>query len=375
MTRYTQTMTDKATNWPLIQRFLDNVVTFFNELRTDSDALNDYVARMNDRDGVIGGSHTLGVGTGTSTKVRMSGTIRYRIDGVDYSAANLEVVLATGEITHNTNGAWRITIDKTGTLATQRATANGTSGTMAYASAEIALLNLAQIARPASTVDVGYLMIHATSGQGGFTPGTDDPATSDDQVDVATYYNCRMPHLDNGFTAAPSVSLSEGTNNDEFAFGTINVRTNGLNLAQIAADTTIAFTQNDVITSEDQLSGHLFITDTAGTAILSLAATGIAGAVQTMTYTTLTLATAALDAVQLALPKIYTVIGRMTCVANKDSFAFNTDDLAGTDGTATWTDEVATAYDRTDVAGTGVGPGVPTIPAVMDAADLTKNRI
>lgn len=359
--------------------WMTDVNTMFTEMEADLESIKDYLKYMRERDGVIGGNHTLGVGTGTSTKVRMSGAIHYRISGVEYSAQNLEVVLATGEITHNTNGAWRITINKLGVLATQRATANGTSGTMAYASAETALLCLSQIARPANTVDVGYLMIHATSGQGGFTPGADDPATSDDQVDVATYYNCRMPRIDNGFTATPSVGLSEGTSDDEYAFGDIYVRTNGLDKAKISADVTIAFAQNDTIGTVGKYGGHLFITDTAGTAILSLAATGIAGSVQAMDYT-LAQVTAALDAAQLALPQIFTVIGReITARVKVASFAYNTDDVASDeDGVTTWTDELYGDFSRGTMGatgGTGVKNDPPDIPAATAAATLAMSGL
>ncbi|HEC61194.1 MAG TPA: hypothetical protein ENI27_02945 [bacterium] len=129
MVRYTQTMTDKATNWPLIQRFFDLVVTFWNELRADSNTLNDYVARMQDRDGVIGGAHVLSVGAGAdSTKVLMTGPVRYRIDGVEYTAETQVTVLQTGEITGSKWGAWRFMVGKTGVVTNQRATADGTSG-------------------------------------------------------------------------------------------------------------------------------------------------------------------------------------------------------------------------------------------------------
>lgn len=349
-----------------------DVNAMFAEIEADLESIKDYQKYHRERDGVIGGTFTLGVGTDDTTKVRMSGSVRYRIDGVEYTAQDQEVdLIGTDDITHNTNGAWRIMINKLGVLSTQRATTNGTSGVMAYASAETALLCLSQIARTTATVDVGYLMIHATNAAGGFTPQTDDPATSDAQVDVATYYNVRMPRIDNGLTATPSVGLSEGTNDDEYAWGTIDARTNGLNKAQIAADTSQAFSQNDTIGAVGQYGGHLFITDTAGTGIISIAATGIAGSVQAMSYTSQALVTAALDAVQLALPQIYTVIGRETTIRIKvASFAYNTDDLAGTDGTATWTDEVSGDFARGTMSGTGVKIDPPAIPAATAATTL-----
>ncbi len=256
--------------------------------------------------------------------------------GVLYIAAAQETVLQTGTITGSKFGAWRFMLGKTGSLTNQRATANGTSGTMAYDSAEDALLSLCQIARTADTVDVGYLVIEAAGG--GFTAGSDHPETSAGNVTAATYYNVHVPYGDNGLTAAPSVGLSEGTTAEEYAFGTINARTNGLNVAEISADVTIVFAEADVITTDTYYGGHLFVTDLSGTPVISLAATGIAGSAQTMDYATSVLATAALDAVELALPNVFTVIGRAVTKTNKSSFAFQTDDVGGIDGTVVWTD-------------------------------------
>lgn len=339
--------------------------TWITEIDGDLENINDNTHFRNKRDGVIGGNHTMVVGTSDTTMVRISGTVRYRIDGVEYSATNVEGDLATGEITEHKWGAWRLLVGKTGAITTQRATANGTSGTMAFASAEDALLSLSQIAISANCVEIGYVAIDAAAG--GFTPGTDNPDSGDAQVDTDQYYTCRAPRLDNGLTATPSVGLSEGTSDDEYAFGTINVKTNSLNIAEIAADVTIAFADADVITTSGNYGGELFVTNLAGTAVMSLASTGIAGAAQTVDLASEALATAALDAVQAALPTIFTVIGRVTVLANKDTFTFNTDDLAGTDGTATWTDEVVANFDRNTVSGTGVGIGAPTIPGTITA--------
>jgi len=349
----------------------DAVRTWISEVDADLENINDGIHFQGNRDGVIGGNFSLGVGTDTSTKVRMSDTVHYQIGGIKYSATDVEGVLATGEVTESKFGAWRILIGKTGAITTQRATANGTSETMAFADGQDALLSLSQIARTANTVDIGYLTIDAASG--GFTPGTDDPDTGNAQVDAAVYYDCRAPMLDNGFTATPSVGLSEGTSDDEYAFGTINVKTNGLNIAQIAADVTIAFSDADVITTSGKYGGELFVTNLAGTGVMSLASTGIAGGAQTVDLASAAAVTTNLDAVQLALPQVFTVIGRVIVLANKATFTFNTDDLAGTDGTATWTDEVVANFDRNTISGTGVGIGAPTIPATITAPVPTES--
>ncbi len=356
-----QTMTDVGTSQRMRVGVLNDLVDAVNELRADGDQSND-LESYRQRDGVVGGGHVLSVGAGAdSTKVLMTNPVRYRMDGIEYVAESQVSILQTGEITGSKWGAWRFMVGKTGVVTNQRATANGTSGTMAFDNEEDALLSLSQVARTADTIDIGYLSIDAAAG--GFTPGTDDPDSGDGQVDTNNYYDVRAPRLDNGLTADPSVGLSEGTNNDEYAHGTIDVRTNGLNKAQRAADTTIEFSDADIITTSGKYGAELFVTDLAGTLIKSLAGTGIAGSAQTQDHDTVVLATAALDAVQLALPHIFTVIGRVTVLANKGSFTFNTDDLAGTDGTPIWTDEEAVEYDRTDTSAPGVGIDDPAIPA------------
>ena len=363
-----QHMTSRGVNWRILQKFLDNVISLGNELRSDSDTLSDYVARMNDRDGVIGGNHTMGVGTSDTTKVRLSGTVRYRIDGVEYSQTNLEAAFSnTGAVSNTKYGAWRILIDKLGAITTQSSTAAGT-GAQVHESAEQAFASLAQLAITANTVEIGYLTMLAANA--GFTPNTDNPDSGHANVASNTYYNNRLPRLDNGFTAAPSVGLSEGDsgNEDEYAYGTINVRTNALNVAQIGANLNHPFTQADTITTSGKYGGHLIITNTAGNAIVSVPATGImANATAAMDYDTLALVTTALDNAQAALPNVFTVIGRITVLAAKATFTYNTDEIDGTanKGTGTFTDEVITAFDRTAVSGTGVGPGVPSIPAVV----------
>ena len=373
-----QHMTSRGVNWRILQKFLDNVISLGNELRSDSDTLSDYVARMNDRDGVIGGNHTMGVGTSDTTKVRLSGTVRYRIDGVEYSQTNLEAAFSnTGAVSNTKYGAWRILIDKLGAITTQSSTAAGT-GAQVHESAEQAFASLAQLAITANTVEIGYLTMLAAGA--GFTPNTDNPDSGHANVGSNTYYNNRVPRIDNGFTAAPSVGLSEGDsgNEDEYAYGTINVRTNSVNVAQIAANLNHPFTQADTISTAAQFGGHLIIVDTAGTAIISLPATGIlANATQAMTYASAAAAITALDSAQANLPSIFTVIGRIVVDSLKSSFTYNTDKIDGTaaNGTGTFTDEVATAFDRTTVSGTGVGPGVPTIPATISAAIPSKSLL
>lgn len=341
-----------------------------NELRTDSDARSDYLAYIQDRDGVCGGNHVMLTGSDVSTKVRMSGTIRYRIDGIEYSATVVEGAFSnTGQVDIAKFGAWRFLMGKTGAITTQSATAAGT-GAQVHESAEQALASLAQLAPTADTVEIGYLVIQA-DGANPFIPNTDNPTVGHANVDLSTYYSVHVARLDNGFTADPSVGLSEGTTDSEFAFGTINVRTNGLNIAQISADVTIVFTQSDTIAGTTKFGGHLFITNTAGSGILSLTANGVLkNSTTEMTYASAEAAVTALDAAQAALPLTFSVIGRMVLDSMKSTFTYNSDSLDGVDGAPTWTDEVAEAFDRTVVSGTGVGNAPPTIPPATTAAAL-----
>lgn len=342
------------------------VVTWQTEVDADADVMNDLLHYMSRRNGVVGGVHNITFGTTDTTMIRANGTVHYMIDGVQYTAVDQEVELdGTADVDNTKFGAWRIMGTKLGTIVTQRGTVGGTDVAMAYASAQIALLSLGQVVRTADQVDIGYLVIEGAGS--GFTPATDLPKTSDANVTAATYYTAHAPLLDNGLTAAPSVGLSAGTTPEEFAFGTINARTNGKNVAQIAADVTRVFTNADIITTSGNYGGHLFVTNLAGTDVVDLSQTGISGSAQTVDSASSAAVQTALDAVYLALPNMFTVIGQEITLANKATFTYKTDDVNGTDGTPVWTDAVATAFNRTVTSGAGVGPLPPTIPATITA--------
>lgn len=280
-------------------------------------------------DGVLGGDPQCAEGSTTSTSVRMAGRIHYRIDGKLYSVKDVEAVLAgTGQdITQAKYGAWRLMIDATGTLTTVAATS---TGAMAFTAAEDALMNLTTQAPTTDAIDVGYLVIVAAAG--GFTIGTDDPKTADAQVTTATYYDVVAPRGDNGLTAAPSVPLAIGTTDTQYSHGTINAKTNGKNVAQIAAGTTVAFDDAKTITTAIQWGGHLIITDLAGTGLYTLPADGLADGTVAMTYTSRALADVALDTREARLPLLFTVVGRIVVDSKKATFTYATDDIGGTDG-------------------------------------------
>jgi len=103
---------------------------------------------------------------------------------------------------------------------------------------------------------------------------------------------------------------------------------------------------------------------------VSLSADGLAGATTAMAYNTAALALAAIYTRQARLPAVFCPIGHII-VENKKAgtFTYNTDDLAGTDGTATYVGYTNAAWDRTQTAGEGEHKlEAPAIPATITAA-------
>lgn len=362
-------MTQKAKyNW------MNSVNVMAAEIEADLESVKNHIKYSNERDGVIGGGHSMVTGSDDSTMVRLSGVVRYRIGGVEYAAKDVEGAFSdTGVVTATKYGAWRILIGKTGALTTQSSTAAGT-GTQAHESNEQALASLAQLTITANTVEVGYLYMQG--GGTNFVPVTDNPDSGHANVTSNTYVTCRAPRLDNGMTATPDSLLTyAAATTDEIKHGTINVRTNGKNVAVINANADFPFTQADTISAEGQFGGHLIITDLAGTALLTLTANGIlANATTAMTYANAAAVTTALDKAQAALPNVFTVIGRVVVdpITGAGAFTYNTDDIAGVaDGDATFTDEVAADFARGTMAGTGVGIDPPDIPESTTAPTLS----
>ncbi len=352
---------------------LNQIKTWATEVDGDLDEINDYIDKEFERDGVVGGGFALSIGSAVSTDLKINGSIRYRIGGREYvSDADLEVTLATGEITQNLWGAWAIEIDKKGVLTTKRANAS----TMAFANEQDALLSLASIGRTAGAIDVAYLTIDAATN--GFTPGTDDPNSSDAQADNHGYRVVAMPRIDNGLIAAMGSGFVTGTTPEEYAYGTQDIRVNGLEPAQIALDATRAFDDADTI-GNTQFGGWLLVSDLAGTAVYALGSDGIAGTVTVMTHATAAAANTQLDVIMARLPSVFVILSRLVITNNLGgTWTAATDDLNGTDGTAVFTDRSSGTHDRllsSEDDSLVDSPAVPATVAAAVADDFTTREL
>ncbi len=347
--------------------------TWDTEVDGDFDLINNLLFKEFQRDGVISGGNIVG-GSVTTSKIKLGGTVNFRIGGVAYSATDVEAVLiSTDDITQAKYGAWRVMIDKKGVLSTQRATANGSSGVMAFTAEEDALLSLAQVARTANTVDVGYVAILAASG--GFTPQTDLPIIGDAQVDGINYYSVTQPAIDNGLTAALSASVAIGITATKYSVGTIDARTNGKEPTQIGASTDVTFDDADTI-ADTQFGGWLILTNLAGTGLYSLASDGIADAVSAMTHASDAAVVTQLDIIRLALPLVFTEVGHIRIQnavgADPTTFTAATTALDGSEAdiSVIYVDRLSGNFDRTSLTLALAQSGVEVIPSAI-AAPLT----
>jgi len=249
---------------------------------------------------LISGVPGMQEGTSTTTKSRMNAAIRYMIGGQNYYAPAAEVVLAaaTNDITATKFGAFRFQINALGVLTCDAA---DEAVDMAYESAELALLALANQALTANTLVVGYLTIQAAAG--GFTIGTDLPVTSDAQVTAAVYYD----ELGDSGLISPA-TLAVSATPEEFAIGASTVKVNGVQLAEVAADATFPFPLADTVTTL-LYGGWLIVTDLAGTAHLIISADGDPTA-SLQAYASFAAVKTALDALEAAVPGKFVVLGR-----------------------------------------------------------------
>jgi hypothetical protein len=344
-------ITDHAT----IKAALDASNTWCTEVDGDLDDICDVLEFEHGLDGVIGGDYT--ITAGAAVTLTGAGRIRWRRDGQVYETA-LDTTITLGDdgdVDDTKWRAWRIEIADTGVVT---ATADGDTQ---HANEEDALLSLASKAKTASTVEIGYFTIHS---DGGFNIGTDNV----NGETAANVYYCKEPRQRAaGLTADMGAAIAIGSSDTNFSHGTIDCKTQGVKVAQIAAGADVAFDDADTI-GENQFGGHLIVVGLDGASVYALASDGIAGAVSAMTHADLAAATTALDNVQDRIPAIFPVLGRITCEnAKAGTFTYGTDDGAGTDGTFTFTSETYAAFDRTDQSGTGQGVDQPTIPASVTA--------
>jgi len=240
------------------------------------------------------GDAIMGAAVGTSAPGSLAAAAADVLDG----AAEAVLDGAAEDITAAKFGAWRFQISKTGALTTTNS--NGGTGTMAYESAELALLALATQSLTANTVVVGYLVIEATGS--GFTIGTDLPITSDANVTAATYYDVSG---DTGLVAAATGAVS-GTP-EELNIGAATIKVNGVQLAEVAADLTLPFPLIDTVTAL-KWGAWLVVSDLAGTAHYVQSVDGDMAA-SLMAYDTFVLAKVPADAMIAAMPNRFVVLG------------------------------------------------------------------
>lgn len=343
------------------QSLLHGVVEILNDAVGAANASNDLLEFENGLDGVIGGNYTIAVQADTT--LLGAGRIRWRRDGqVHEMALQTAITLADdGDITAAKYRAFRIEISDLGAVT---AVAIGASN---LDNGEDAMLSMASLAQTASTVEICYVTI--TKSDGAFNILTTN--TNAANVTVAVYYLKTPRQRAAGLSADMGAAIAIGSSDDEFSHGTIDVTTQGVKVAQIAAAATVAFDDNDTI-GEDQFGGHLIVVGLDGASVYALASDGLAGAVSAMAHTTAALRNTALDTIQAQIPAIFPVLGRVLCAnAKAGTFTYNTDDGAGTDGTFTFVSETYAAFDRLDQAGTGQGVDQPAFsPAAADIEDI-----
>lgn len=306
---------------------LNHVMKVFNDIKFGRifkqiiNLINDLRNTSIDVSKLVDGDPAMGVGTSVSTKSRMTGAIRFQMNGQEYYAAATEAVLDsdTNDITQDLFGAWRFQIDSLGALTS---TAADDTGDMAFASIQDALNELSNKALVANTLVVGYLVIEAATG--GFTIGTDDPVTSNAQVTAATYYDVNG---DSG-VITPAASIAVGGVPEQINLGASTVKVNGLKLAAISADTTLAFPVADTITA-DKFGGYLIVSDVAGTGYALISADGKTEAAL-MAYDDYAAVDAALDNIQARLTNRHVPISRVIIQNDGTLWTAITDDI--TDG-------------------------------------------
>jgi hypothetical protein len=353
------------------------MVTFLDELDTDSatvsawqtevdgdlDDINDLLTFEAGLDGPIGGDWTVTIGAATT--LTGAGRVRWRRAGQIYETALDTTITLTddGDVDNTKWRAWRVEIADTGVVT---ATADGDTQ---HATEDSALLGLASTARTANTVELGYFTIQSDSG---YAVGD---VNVNGESDSGWIYNKMPRQRGAALTANMGASLAAGSTTDRFTHGTVDITQMGVKQTQIAASAGagIDFSYADTITGADKFGGHLVTVAIDGSTIMTVPADGVttgAGGVSNMTYASAAAANTALDNAQDRLPSCYPILGRIVVDSAIATFTYGTDDIVGTDGTATFTSETYAAFDRTDQSGTGQGVDQPTIPATVSAAFL-----
>lgn len=337
---------------------VDETETLIEEMYDDEEAKRDYLHFMNEADGVIGGDFT--IAAAAATTLTGAGHVEFRMNGETfYCDLDTTITLEdSGDIVTGKWGAWRILIDREGTVTTQ-----DTGSQMAFDNEEDALLNLSAVAPTANTVTIGYFTIDSDAG---FNIGTDNV----NGETAENVYHVRGPAKQvSGLHTALGASVAVGSTDTNFSHGTIDAKSNGVYLSQIGAGADVAFDDADTIGSGN-FGGHLLVVGLDGASVYALAADGAAGSVSAMTYADAAAVNTAIDTLTDQLPEMFVPFGRIVVENGKGAlFTYGTDDIAGTDGTATYTDATVGTWDRTVTTGFDshtINP--PAIPAELSAS-------
>ena len=344
----------------LIEELHDDHATIkgvIDEIDSDHDDMNDYLHFLHEVDGVIDGDFT--IATAAAVTLLGAGHVKYRIGGeIFYVDLDTTITLADdGDVDNTKWRAWRIEINRLGVVA---ATADGDTQ---HANEEDALLNLSKIAPTANTVTIGYFTINSN---GGFNIGTDNT----NGETAANVYHVRGPKNQvSGLHTALGAPIVTVDGAGTWGCGTINVKRNGVYLAQIAAIVAQAVDDADTIATL-KFGGWLLVTNLAGTGVYLLAADGGAGAVSAMSYDTAILAEAALDTLCDRLPEIFVPIGKILVQNGSGGlFTAGATNWNAANITTTETDATVGVWDRTATTGFDshkINP--PAVPASLAAA-------
>ncbi len=279
-------------------------------INTALDVIESYLSFLGEQTGVIFGDYTF-AGAAAVTALG-AGAVGFSIGGErQYIALDTTITLTgTTQVTGSNWRAWRVVISLLGVVTTESPD-NAGQGTE-----EKALLELGSIAQAASTVEIGTFVIQATTG---FTPGTDN--TSGEASFTARY--TRLPKNEAAaLTAAMGSALVATAAATTLNVGTADFKVNGVRVAQVAADATLALTDADTI-ADGEAGGIMLLSNLAGTGFVTLSSDGVPG-VSALTDTDAAGALTALDLLASRLPSCFVPLGHAIVVASGAAFTAKT---------------------------------------------------
>jgi len=332
-------------------------ITWDTEVDADLDTLGNYASFLQEQTGVIDGNYTF-AGTAAATALGAGG-VRYRIGGEEYYVEAIDTTITLTGVTVVTGSnvrAWRVVIDKLGVITTESANDAGED------SVEKAMLKLGSVAQAANTCCLGQFAITAATG---FTPATDNTSG---EAAFGAYYERLPKRQDSALTAAMGSALTLGDGLATLNVGTADFRRAGLNLAQIAADATLAATDADTVTTTEA-GGWLLLVNLAGTGFVTLSSDGLPG-VSALTDTDAPTALVALNLLASRLPGVFVPLGYWTIVtANAATFTLKTTLWDATDITAVAVDQTFGSHDRTVAEASVLAreSNPPAVPASVTA--------